>query len=171
MRNSTSQFVLAASVLTMFLPGCIQSSADTNDADHHLEHFVPHHKPANFADAVEAISVRSSHLGEHAGHGHSHENEEFQELLEIVDWIPELAADSDLSESQWNDATHAASKMSILLAARKSPTDGLDLKDLPGAIASEFQVLERLVSAAGKPERRISHEHEHHDEDHDENDN
>ena len=63
------------------LCGCGGSEvADAHD-DHHLEHFVPHQKPANYATAVEEIEHRAEHLSDHAGHGHADEADEFQELL------------------------------------------------------------------------------------------
>lgn len=172
--------LLTAAVLLMLQSGCGESEATATDADHHLEHFVPDHKPANYAEAVEQIAERSQHLSEHAGHGHGDENEQFQELVEIVDWIPELAADSDLDEAEWEKASRSANQMAALLAARRSSAGVLDLSELAGLIADQFDTLQGLVSAAGKPEPHIGHghhhghdhhddhDHDHHDHDHDE---
>ncbi len=158
--------LFAGLCLLCSLSGCGQSEADADD-DHHLEHFVPHHKPANFAEAVDEIEHRAKHLSAHAGHGHDDEAEEFQELLDIVNWIPELAADSDLKEADWNKANSAAVALAKILAARESTDGTLNLKDLPNAIATELNTLESLIAAAGKPEPAIHHDHDHHhDDDH-----
>lgn len=151
------------------LSGCgTTENADAHDVDHHLEHFVPQHKPANFAQAVEEIEHRSEHLSEHAGHGHSDETDEFQELLDVVDWIPELAADSDLNEADWNTARSAAETVRQSLESRRSGDGILNLKDLDSAIADQVQTLENLCHAAGKPEAAIHHGHDHdHDHGHD----
>lgn len=150
-------------IFTFLLPslcGCGGSEmADANDDDHHLEHFVPHHKPVNFAAAVHEIEHRAKHLSDHVGHGHANEADEFQELLDIVGWIPELAADSDLNESDWNKANSAATTSAANLLAQKSANGAPDLKQLPTIIAAELHTLESLVAAAGNPEPAIHHDH------------
>jgi len=151
------------------LSGCVRSEADADD-DHHLEHFVPHHKPANFADAVEDIEHRAEHLSDHAGHGHDDEAHEFQELLDVVNWIPELAADSDLNEADWNTANAAASSIVTELQQRRAADGSLSLQDLSAAIDTQVQSLQSLVAAAGKPEPAIHHEHEHHHHEHEHHD-
>lgn len=172
MINQKTILIMSSFLLLPAICGCGASEVADADEDHHLEHFVPHHKPANFAAGVEDIEHRAQHLSEHAGHGHADEADEFQELVDIVNWIPELAADSDLNESDWNKANSAATTLAASLAARKSPNGALDLKGLPSVIAAELQTLESLVAAAGKPEPAIHHDHEHHEhhDDHDEHD-
>lgn len=148
--------------------GCGDAEADAHADDHHLEHFVPHHKPANFAECVEEIEHRCDHLAAHAGHGHDDEADEFQELLDVVNWIPELAADSDLDEAKWNQAVRAGKAIAEQLATRKSADGSLDLSDLSQAIATELKTLQTMIPAAGKPEAAIHHDHDHgHDHDHD----
>lgn len=160
--------IIFMALLLPGLCGCSSSDvADAHDDDHHLEHFVPHHKPANFAAAVEEIEHRAEHLSDHSGHGHAGEAEEFQELADIVNWIPELAADSDLSESDWNKANAAATALAANLAAQNSDGGTLDLKELPSVIAAEYETLESLIAAAGKPEPAIHHDHDHDDHDDD----
>ncbi|MEZ6038945.1 MAG: hypothetical protein R3C20_00470 [Planctomycetaceae bacterium] len=156
-------------LLLSALSGCAASEhADVHDDDHHLEHFVPHHKPANFAVAVEEVEHRAQHLSEHAGHGHDDEAEEFQELIDIVNWIPELAADSDLNEPDWNTANSAAAVLARTLQSRQSKDGSLNLTDLPNAVATEQNTLESLIAAAGKPEPAMhqDHDHDHHEHDH-----
>jgi len=131
----------------------------------HLEHFVPAHKPANFSEAVEEIQDRAEHLGQHTGHSHDDEAAEFQELRDIVNWLPELAADSDLNESDWNAASTAAKLISEKLGQRRAADASLSLKELSAAIDTELQNLKSLVAAAGKPEPSMHHEH-HHDHHH-----
>ena len=156
-------------LLLTSLSGCGTSEhADAHDDHHHLEHFVPHHKPANFAEAVDEIEHRAEHLSEHAGHGHDDEAEEFQELVDIINWIPELAADSDLNEADWNKANSAAVALAKILPDRKSPDGTLNLKDLPQSIATDLKTLESLIPAAGKPEPVMHHEHHHNDHPHQE---
>ena len=159
-------FALVAALFLLLLNcGCNDSQADAHTDDHHLEHFVPHHKPANLAESVDEIEHRCEHLAGHAGHGHDDEADEFQEILDIVNWIPELAADSDLDEAKWNQAVSAANAIADQLIFRKSPDGSLDLSDLLKAIDTELKTLQTLVPEAGKPETAIHHDH-HHDHDH-----
>lgn len=170
--NRIQILIMSMALLLPELCGCSGSElADAHDEDHHMEHFVPHHKPANFAMAVEEIEHRAHHLSDHAGHGHGDEADEFQELLDIVGWIPELAADSDLNEVDWSKASSAATALAANLTARKSANGVLDLKGLPKLIAAELQTLDSLITSAGKPEPAIHHDdHDDHDHHHDDDD-
>ena len=155
-------------LLLTSLSGCGTSEhADAHDDHHHLEHFVPHHKPANFAEAVDEIEHRAEHLSEHAGHGHDDEAEEFQELVDIINWIPELAADSDLNEADWNKANSAAKTLTANLVTQRPANEAPDLEKLPSIIATELQTLQSLITAAGKPEPAIHHDHDHDHDHHD----
>lgn len=168
MNQTPTLMTLTFLLLLPTLCGCGGSEvADAHDDDHHLEHFVPHHKPASFAAAVDEIEHRAEHLSDHAGHGHASEADEFQELRDIVDWIPELAADSDLKEADWNKANSAARTLSARLEAQKPANEAPNLNELSSIIATELQTLESLVTAAGNPEPQIhhDHDHDHHDED------
>ena len=66
------------------------------EQDHHLEHLIPAHKPQSFAEAVEELSSRGATVFTGQGSEDAH-----HELLDIIDWLPELAADSDLKRTQW----------------------------------------------------------------------
>lgn len=152
-------------LLLICLTGCETSLPA--DGEEHLEHFVPAHKPANFSVAVEEIRDRAEHLGQHTGQGHDDAILEFQELSDIVNWLPELAADSDLNESDWNAASAAAKLLAENLGERRSADGNLSLKEISASIENELQILKSLVPAAGKPEPSMHHAHSHHDHDHD----
>ena len=168
-------YQLLAAALFALSCGCSESNglatSDTHDDDQHAEHFVPPHKPSNYAQAVEDIEHRAAHLADHAGHGHDDEAEEFRELVDIVEWIPELAADSDLSETDWNAACDAGQLIASELRGRSKKDGSLALDDLDDSIQSSLIVLQGLVQAAGKPEPRIDHDdNDHDDHDHDDHD-
>ena len=158
---------LSAMTLLAFACGCNQSgNADDHEDDHHAEHFVPPHKPANYAQAVEEIEHRAAHLTSHAGHGHDDEAEEFHELVDIVEWLPELAADSDLNEADWGSARAAGQSIASELNSRMKEDGSLTLDKLDESIQSSVATLQSLVAAAGIPEPEIDHHDHHEDEDH-----
>jgi hypothetical protein len=84
------------------MSGCHTATESTAE-DEHLEHHVPDHKPASLVVAWDQLKVRLGHLRSDST------AEEFTELRDIINWLPELAADSDLKRSQW-DEIHAVSK-------------------------------------------------------------
>jgi len=158
--------LVISALLLSCLSGCGSSEHTNGGDDDHLEHFVPAHKPANFSRAVEEIRHRAEHLTAHAVHGHDDEPAEFQELLDIVNWLPELTADSDLNEADWNTASTAAQSIAEKLGKRRTADGSLSLQELPSAIVTEMQTLQALVSAAGKPEPAMHHGHDHNEHDH-----
>lgn len=70
------------------------------------EHDLPAHWPSSLADAADKIDKRLGRLGSVASES-NHATEQTaidqceNELRDLVEWIPEVAADTDLSEVQW----------------------------------------------------------------------
>jgi hypothetical protein len=60
------------------------------------EHELPAHWPTSMADAIHKIDERLKRLDTDAN-----DAQVDQELRELVEWIPEVAADEELSEEQW----------------------------------------------------------------------
>lgn len=147
---------LATAALLLGAPGC--GSSESED-EHHMEHFVPAHKPASFKGAVDQLQARTSHLKHHVGDSGEIVQRELTELADIIGWIPELAADSDLNEADWTQADSVSRKM--LAVYSQTATSGLEslLADLPPLIES----LQPLVPRAGRPEPSMRHDHDHHD--------
>lgn len=144
--------------------GCQQAESEDAEHDHHLEHFVPKHKPANFAEAVEELEHRTDHLKFHIGEDSEIVRTEVQELADIVAWVPELAADSDLNEADWTVAATVSKKMASSFDASGSVAN---LESLLESMQPQIELLEPLVERAGKPEPDMRHDHDgHHDHGH-----
>lgn len=63
---------------------------------HEEDHEIPAHWPTDFPDAISKMEQRVGTLKS------THRSNETQtELMEIVGWVPEIAADTDLSEEAW----------------------------------------------------------------------
>ena len=154
------RFVCVA--LLVSFPGCIQSDSHEGEDDHHMEHIVPEHKPANFAEAVDELQHRTEHLKSHIGDEDESFDHELEELTDIVGWIPELAADSDMNEADWNLADSISREMQV--AFETSEGSG-GLQSFLTAMQQQVESLEALVSRAGKPEPPIHHDDDHGDED------
>jgi len=107
------------------ITGCtLEDSPKTSHFEH--DHEVPHHWPDDLADAVSKIRIRLHPSGSPAAlqqsdheHHHDHEHEATDrtqtaqdEIADIVSWIPEIAADTNLSEQDWNQVDDAARSLS-----------------------------------------------------------
>ena len=103
----------AIGMLAVLVAGCdtIEPETAAGDAEHH----VPEHRPQSFADGVKAVHSRLAKL---SAKGTTENRQQFareaQELREIIQWLPELAAETDLRKPDW-DRVHAATRR---LAAR-----------------------------------------------------
>lgn len=89
--------------------------------DHEEEaHAVPAHHPRTFRRAVADIGRRGAVLT--AG-GLDDESREFQrrQLLDIVRWLPELAADTELGRRAWERVNGAAGSLAEGLDAIADP--------------------------------------------------
>jgi len=68
-----------------------------------------------------------------------------QEMSDLVRWLPELAADSDLKEEHWNEAHSAANRLEALLGAASSRSGDERRETYLECQAEIEQHLDRLV--------------------------
>lgn len=102
------QQILFVSLLLSLL--CCSGCAIEEDGDTHLEHLNPAHKPTSYADGVEQLSNRGKRY-----FSNDLSNDEVNELLDIVNWLPELAADSNLKRPQWEQVQAATVQLQMLM--------------------------------------------------------
>lgn len=97
------------------LTGCTSATAD-----HHDEHVMPAHKPGSLRDAVVALESRWGSMTSADQATESGTNEGVttrkREFLDIVGWLLELAADTDLRRADWDAVAEAASRIERKLA-------------------------------------------------------
>lgn len=85
---------------------------DHDDHDHHedhedhehLEHFVPPHKPASYEELVSQLFFRCETLPKLADADAAEFQKRSTELRDILNWIPEIAADSNLKRKGFESA-------------------------------------------------------------------
>ncbi|MCR9291696.1 MAG: hypothetical protein NXI32_03185 [bacterium] len=93
--SRATQSYFACLFFLLFL-GCGQEQESLHDADH----YVPPHWPANLMDAAHKMDQRYQGLLD--GELDSEDLERNRsELRDLIAWAPEIAADTDLTESQW----------------------------------------------------------------------
>ena len=86
-----------------------------NDSVEEAEHHHPAHKPATFPSAVERLLALQVEIRQGTSRP-TGQIDVFSEAYDIVRWLPDLAADSDLKEESWNRIDHVARQMEAMLA-------------------------------------------------------
>lgn len=129
-----------ALLLTLSVSGCeVAVSKDDDDHHHH-----DHHR-ATFAESVGEIQRRSSRFTSDEGPTNVPLQEsERKKLLEILERLPEVAADSELKKRDWDRVAAISSDLLILLQRADLAAE----KDSSGArsqIKLRIAELEQLV--------------------------
>jgi len=150
-----------------------KSTATLPDAEHSTyedhEHDAPPHKPTSYPHGVAELERRHAEL-KAALDGAPQINlpQHFQELCDIVGWLPLLAADSDLNEAEWLpvkqsveriDAGYRALRPLIETRSSTVPANLLDvaerefatLRQVAESRRDRFEVTSRLDEVAQAP--------------------
>jgi hypothetical protein len=143
---------IVAAVCLLAWAGCRPSPSPGNrdDQEDHAGHAIPAHKPKNFPNAVHRLRElnRTIEANLAAGKTGSQIDERTVPIaLDIANWLPEIAADSDMPEKAWNEVNvrsgGIAADYQKLLAGAATDTVAV-VKDADRRIAD----LERLLAGA-----------------------
>lgn len=96
MRVATLVWVCLLSGL-FTLSGCLQG----RESLHEMDHVLPTHWPADLGDAADKLRQRLRLCQGEPGETEA-TTQAARELKEIVEWLPEIAADTDLPEEDWD---------------------------------------------------------------------
>lgn len=92
--------------------GCIGSDYDSTES---LSHIQPAHWPKNMAHAAELIETRMNVVKADPS-----AQSEFAELSDLISWAAEIAADTELSEGDWNAIYEASERLRKELLSKRS---------------------------------------------------
>lgn len=148
-------------VAFLFAAGCGARSTTTAEEDH-LEHHVPPHRPATFSAGLEAIRTRLTQVAAGPqGPDAALWQQQTTELREILEWLPELAGDSDLRRPAWEQVHDVSRQMLIRYRTRVEGTPA-ELSKLASELLPLLDSLEPLkgtefdrmpgADEAGRPE-------------------
>ncbi|MFM8283662.1 MAG: hypothetical protein ACKOCW_08890 [Planctomycetaceae bacterium] len=126
--------MIAAGTLAMAVAGC-RSDATTDAAMEHAHERPPHH-PLRFRAAAPAIRTRALAL---TGPADTVVRTRV-ELLDILRWLPQLAADTDLCRKDWDEVAALAAANTARLAAGR-PEDAAAVADDLTATALRIEAL------------------------------
>ncbi len=106
-----------ATTCLIILAGCHARNSPGDAQEHeeeHVGHVVPAHKPKTFPDAVRRLrelNDRFLHDGVGKANGSPTSPTSLQIALDIANWLPEIAADSDLPEAPWDEVNSRSARL------------------------------------------------------------
>lgn len=104
-KHITSAFMIATVVLIVPAQGCRQEPGAEDGKGEHSGHIVPAHKPRNLPDAARRlweINIELTQSSPSRDKPASDRDALLTVAIDIASWLPEIAADCDLPETQWN---------------------------------------------------------------------
>jgi hypothetical protein len=137
--NRTYRRNVLAAAACCCLAGCLAAPDET---DERLEHHIPAHKPATLVAAIAELERRNpGATSRHEAAGNSERDR--AELRDIIGWLPELAADSDLRKSEWESIQQSSAELARAVEAWDAAASGAR----SGPQRQYEEVLERLRAA------------------------
>lgn len=157
--NRTFARLMTLTLMLGMTAGCSQRSTDQAGHDDHEEHdhFVPVHWPSDITDIATKIDVRKVALIADGVSSEKRRKVLKKELIDIVGWAPEIAADSYLKEPEWVPVYEESLRLSQRLNRM-----GLVLDDEMAGELQRFSELIRKSAAleANNRPQRVSEEQE-----------
>ena len=149
--NNSSDFLpwccIAFISCAVSIAGCGTSAESHEDEHHdgHLEHFVPAHKPKTFTDLVDQLALRAPTLNDASqpNDGDASLPTGLQEFSDIIGWIPELAADSELLKADFESAVAAGNKLAAAFAETLGPQSTKQF--VPASIEPLIEEFRKLI--------------------------
>lgn len=125
------------SILTLIILafGCTSGCGNSKQSLYEeIDHELPEYWPTDMADAANKINQR-----EQAILSGTASDQEHKELLELISWCPEVAGDTDITESQWQPIYEVSESL-----RKRISSEGFQLQDLQ----RDLDELKRLLNAA-----------------------
>lgn len=181
LRSAPSLLLVATIALAVAASGCgpAESAGDADSGDHGHDHDHDHgDRPESLQAAVDKLTsirdtVRTAMLegDANAAHGPLHE------VGELLDALPDVAAETDLAEEDWNAVQAATDELRIAFAAidKAFHTKDADKKAAYEQVADELDdaiedIRSRLPMTGEEPAEEENEDHDHDDHDHDHDD-
>jgi len=151
-RRRPSGWIFSAALSLLHSASGCGDSAD----EAHLEHVIPHHKPASAALAVDQLQVRGAERFSGASSA-----DQTAELSDIISWLPELAADTDVRRPQWERIRDISVELSRLSGPAVLPAGDASQQRWDELIAELDDLVPEADPAPISHSRHHEGEHEH----------
>lgn len=87
-------------LLSLYI-ACMLGCGESKKSLHEMDHVTPQHWPVDLTDAANKLTERMQVLSNSGTDSKIDPAVALKELSDIVGWIPEVAADTDLAEGDW----------------------------------------------------------------------
>ncbi len=127
---------------------CAAGCGESKESLHEMDHVTPAHWPSDLTDAAHKLQERLARLKTSSAEADA--AMALKELKDLVGWVPEVAADTDLPEKDW-DKLYTSSEIArkkLLSTEAINPEITQDIEQLC-ALLTEAQTLipQPLVAA------------------------
>ena len=150
-RSYRSEFRAALAVASLIaLAGCHGEHRSGHD-DIHIGHVIPAHKPKSFPDAVRRLRELNPQIGRNLDKGQPGSPTDEKTLniaTDIANWLPEIAADSDMPEPPWNEVNIRSATIVADYQAIRSVSVNGDARSRVEDAARAISDLETLLASA-----------------------
>ena len=137
----TAVTVLCLISLSILLQtGCTQT-ANSATEEEHLEHHIPEHKPKTYTATIKELDTRMRRLL-NDGQEENSQNKR-QQLAEIIDWVPEMAADSELKHKDWQEVKKLSTELTTVYQQ-------INLSDIDESLVARYFLLVNKLSQYSK---------------------
>lgn len=112
MRESSPRSLIAVLVLVFGLSSGCSKGANSTQQSSRLEHHQAAHHPTSFADAIGQLERRDGRIQAASRDVASPKlKREIKEMLDILEWLPTIAADTDLKQRDWEAVKQQATQL------------------------------------------------------------
>ena len=144
-RFSRTLAIGATALLALAAGGCGGGDSPGAGGDHdedHAGHVIPAHRPKTFPEAVRHLRELNDQIT------HDPETGTLGIALDIANWLPEIAAESDMPRAPWDEVNARSAELvsdyRAILSGSEASEQGAAAHHAGGAIAS----LEKILAAA-----------------------
>ena len=142
----------AAGVLLLAVAGCRGEHSPGQDGGHdqdHVGHVIPAHKPKSFPEAVRRLRELNDQIASVAARGGTAAalgDGTLNIALDIANWLPEIAAESDMPEKPWDEVNDRSAAIvadyRAILAGAGADDAGKPVRDAGEAISGLKKILD-----------------------------
>ncbi len=130
--HATDSIWLCIVILLLILVGC----GEEQQSLHELDHIVPPHWPSSLQHASELIEARTQVAEQDAAAR--------KELVDILSWVPEIAADTELGEQAWLSIFERCERLKGDVLESYSETVQVEMSELAKLLESTHRTLANL---------------------------
>jgi hypothetical protein len=149
-----SRKTLLVAALLFACAGC-RGDQSPGESEEHVGHVIPAHKPKDFPSAVRRLRELNGLIASKVAEGKAKSLVAEKTLpiaLDIANWLPEIAADSDMPESPWNEVNDRSSALVAhyekILAGAEIGDQSPNVSVLATEAGATIKALETLLNSA-----------------------